>query len=52
MDRDTGGKRRRNKKGRMTSGLAALVWVVCGSGCVRVAGGGRTHCFHSLCRCT
>ena len=55
MDRDTGGKRRRNKKGRMTSGLAALVWLLCGvcaAAVVRGAGGGRTHCFHSLCRCT
>ena len=34
MDRDTGGKRRRNKKGRMTSGLAALVWLLCGGCCL------------------
>ena len=30
MDRDTGGKRRGKKKGRMTAGLAAVVWLLCG----------------------
>ena len=40
MDRDTGGKRRRNKKGRMTAGLAALVWLLCGGCAAAVACGG------------
>ena len=40
MDRDTGGKRRRNKKGRMTSGLAALVWLLCGVCAAAVVCGG------------
>ncbi|MFR5413143.1 MAG: hypothetical protein ACLTJE_17445, partial [Enterocloster bolteae] len=40
MDRDTGGKRRRNKKGRMTSGLAALVWLLCGGCAAAVVCGG------------
>ncbi len=55
MDRDTGGKRRRNKIGRMTAGLAALVWLLGGRCAAAVmwggTGRGRTHCFHSLCRC-
>ena len=40
MDRDTGGKRRRNKKGRMTSGLAALVWLLSGVCAAAVVCGG------------
>ena len=40
MDRDTGGKRRRNKKGRMTAGMAALVWLLCGGCAAAVACGG------------
>ncbi len=40
MDRDTGGKRRRNKKGRMTAGMAALVWLLCGVCAAAVVCGG------------
>ena len=40
MDRDTGGKRRRNKIGRMTAGLAALVWLLGGRCAAAVMWGG------------
>ena len=41
MDRDTGGKRRRNKIGRITAGLAALVWLLGGRCAAAVMWGGQ-----------
>ena len=41
MDRDTGGKRRRNNIGRITAGLAAQVWLLGGRCAAAVMWGGQ-----------